>query len=84
MKLYADYDASKDEVVSVCMKSSYDPSKLGMFEVMTNRTIKKPEFLQLKETESLPPVTTGILDGERWFYMELPEVVENQKYGKPE
>ena len=84
MKLYAEYDASKDEVISVCMKGLYDPSKSGMFEVMTNRTMKKPEFLKLKETESLPQVTTGILDGERWFYMELPEVVENQKAGKPE
>lgn len=84
MKLYAEYDASKDEVISVCMKSPYDPSTLGMFEVMTNRTMKKPEFLQLKETESLPQVTTGILDGERWFYMELPEVIEYHGCGKPE
>lgn len=84
MKLYAEYDASKDEVISVCMKSPSDPSTLGMFEIMTNRTIEKLEFVELKGTGSLPPVTTGILDGERWFYMELPEVVENQKAGKPE
>jgi len=91
MKIYAEYDASKDEVLGVCLYSEYqskmkknDPSAVRMFEVMTNRTMKKPEFLQLKETESLPPVTTVILDGERWFYMDLPEVVEIQKGGKPE
>lgn len=91
MRIYAEYDASKDEVLGVCLHSEYqsklkknDPSAARMFEVMTNRTMKKPEFYQLEEAGSLPPVTTGVIGGERWFYMELPEIVKDRKGGRAE
>lgn len=92
MKIYAEYDSSTNRILGICLNTEYqkklmnsDPSAERMFEVITSRPINKSEYLNLlEESEALPTVTTDVVDGQRSFYMQIPELVEEQKGGRPE